>query len=286
MTIGSKSWWRILDACRNIVVISDQHVGCKLALMHPDGAAVDEGNIIKPNRIQIEIWSVWEYFWNVWVPRSTNREPFIVVNNGDSIDGTHHHATTQWSHNIKDQRAHAEKILAEVVERCEGRYYHIRGTEAHVGQSATDEEQLAKSLGALKGEDRKHARWELLKKIGPFRAHFTHHIGTTSSAAYESSAVNAEISAMFTNAGRVGMVPPDVVVRSHRHRCIEVRMPSEGGYKVSFTTAAWQGKTPYVYRIPGGRTGSSQIGGSLIRLGDEELHTRHFVKDVITSKAE
>jgi hypothetical protein len=254
--------------------------------MHPDGAVTDEDNRIAPNKIQMAIWGVWREFWDEWVPRATNGEPFMVVHNGDAIDGSHHHATTQWSHNIKDQRSHAEIVLSEVVERCEGRYYHIRGTEAHVGSAGEDEEALAKSLGAIRSSDGKYARWELLKKIGPSLAHFSHHIGTTSSAAHESSAVNAEISAMFTNAGRVGMTPPDVVVRSHRHRCIEVRMPSEGGYKVSFTTAAFQGKTPYVYRIPGGRTGSTQIGGSLIRLGDEELHTRHFVKDVISSKAE
>jgi hypothetical protein len=155
-----------------------------------------------------------------------------------------------------------------------------------VGQSGEYEEAIAKSLGAVKDSQGRYARWELLKSLGKYHVHFTHHIGTTSSAAHESSAVNAEISAMFTNAGRIGISPPDVVVRSHRHRCIEVRLPSEGGYKSSFTTAAFQAKTPYVYRMPGGRTGSSQIGGSLIRLGDEELHTRHFVKDVISVEAE
>jgi hypothetical protein len=126
----------------------------------------------------------------------------------------------------------------------------------------------------------------MLLPLGSHTVHFTHHIGTTSSAAHEASAVNAEISAMFTNAGRVGYSPPDIVVRSHRHRCIEVRLPSEGGYKSALVTAAWQGKTPYVYRIPAGRTGTSQIGGSLIRQGDEELHTRHFVRDVITMNLE
>ena len=270
----------------NIVVFSDIHVGCSLAIMHPDGAECDGGRIVKPSKIQLAIYAVWREFWDKWVPRATNGEPFIVVNNGDTVDGSHHHATTQWSHNINDQRTHAELLIRPVVEACKGRYYHIRGTEAHVGQSGEYEETLAKSLGAIKDEQGRYARWELLKKIGKYRVHFSHHIGTTSSAAHESSAINAEISAMFTNAGRIGTQPPDVVVRSHRHRCIEVRLPSEGGYKSSFTTAAWQAKTPYVYRIPGGRTGSSQIGGSLIRLGKEELHTRHLVRDIISCEAE
>jgi hypothetical protein len=271
---------------RNIVVFSDCHIGCRLALCHPDGASVDGGGHYKPSAIQLEIWKVWREFWDEWVPRACNGEPFIVVNNGDTVDGVHHHSTTQWSHNVHDQRLHAELLLEPIVKACKGRYYHIRGTEAHVGQSGEYEEAIAKSLGAVKDSQGRYARWELLKSLGKYHVHFTHHIGTTSSAAHESSAVNAEISAMFTNAGRIGISPPDVVVRSHRHRCIEVRLPSEGGYKSSFTTAAFQAKTPYVYRMPGGRTGSSQIGGSLIRLGDEELHTRHFVKDVISVEAE
>jgi hypothetical protein len=271
---------------RNIVVISDTHVGCQLALMSPDGAELDGGGIAKPSPIQKQIWKVWEEFWGDWIPRATHGEPFIVIHNGDSVDGSHHHATTQWSHNIHDQRRHTEVILKPVVDMCEGRYYHVRGTEAHVGQSGEYEETLAKSLGAIPDRQGRHARWELMKKLGPYLIHASHHIGTTSSSAHETSAVNAELSAFFTNAGRSGRKPPDIIVRSHRHRCSEIRLPSEGGYKVAFVTAAWQGKTPYVYRLPGGRTGSTQIGGSLIRLGDEELHTRHFVRDVLSVEAE
>jgi hypothetical protein len=271
---------------RNIVVISDIHVGCQLALMSPDGAELDGGGKATPSKIQKQIWAVWEEFWGKWVPRATHNEPFIVIMNGDAIDGHHHDSTTQWSHNIKDQRHHAELILQPVVKACEGRYYHIRGTEAHIGKSGEYEESLAKSLGAVPDSQGRHARWELLKKLGPYLIHASHHIGTTSSAAHETSAVNAELSSFFTNAGRSRRQPPDVIVRSHRHRCSEIRLPSEGGYKVAFVTAAWQGKTPYVYRLPGGRTGSTQIGGSLIRMGDEELHTRHFVRDVISVEAE
>ena len=271
---------------KNLVVFSDTHIGCKLALMHPDGAELDEGVLVRPSAFQLKLWRVWEEFWGDWIPRATNGEPFSVLCNADMIDGHHHGATTQWTINLKDQRDHAIKIMEPIVQACEGRFYMTRGTECHVGQSGVDEEQIAKQLGAIPDKEGRHARWELLKKIGPYLIHATHHVGTTSSSAHESSAINAEISAMFTNAGRVGIKPPDVVVRSHRHRCIEVRLPSDGGYKCSFTTACFQGKTPFVYRVPGGRTGTSQIGASLIRLGSEELHTRHFVKDLITCTAE
>jgi hypothetical protein len=265
---------------RNIVCVSDTHVGCKLALMHPDGATVDEGNVVHPSPIQRKLWAVWEQFWGEWVPAVTHGEPFAVVHNGDAVDGVHHNSTTQWSHNLADQRAHAEKILRPVVDACEGRYYHVRGTEAHVGKSGTEEEQLAKALGAVASADGHHARWELWKRIGDRLAHFSHHIGTTSSAAHETSAVNAELASCFNEAGRWGHEPPAIIVRSHRHRCSEIRLPSQWGYATAFVTGAWQLKTPYVFRIPGGRNSTPQIGASLIRHGGEELHTRHFVRDL------
>jgi hypothetical protein len=272
---------------RNLIIFSDTHIGCRHGLMAPEGATLDEGGKAMPSRIQLKMWAFWRQFWDEWVPRVTHGEPFAVVHNGDAIDGVHHGSTTQWSQSLADQRNHAEHILKPVVDACDGRYYHIRGTEAHVGKSATEEEQLAKSLGAIPNEDGQYARWEMWKDIaGKGLIHFSHHIGTTSSAAHETSALNAEIASCFNEAGRWGHAPPAIVVRSHRHRCSEVRLPAAWGYATVFVTPAWQLKTPFVYRIPGGRNSTPQIGGSLIRFGGEELHTRHFVVDIGRSAVE
>jgi hypothetical protein len=106
-----------------------------------------------------------------------------------------------------------------------------------------------------------------------------HHIGSTGSAAYETTAVHKELTESFVEAGRWGDEPPQIIVRSHRHRCSEVRIPAmkngETCYATSFTTAGWQGKTPFTFKIPGARISQPQVGGSLIRAGDEETHTRH-----------
>lgn len=271
---------------RNIVVVSDTHVGCRLALMHPDGAEIDDGGSVMPSPLQRKIWDHWDEFWGEVVPRWVHGEPFCVVHNGDAIDGTHHNATTQWSHNLEDQGQHAYKLLKPVVDLCEGRYYHIRGTEAHVGKSGAEEEALAKRLEAIPNEYGQHARWELWKRLGDSLCHFLHHIGTTSSAAHETSAINAELAAMYADAGRFGDEPPRVVCRSHRHQSAEVRLPCDGGYATCFVTAAWQMKTPYAWKIAGARVRQPQLGGSLIRLGDEELHTRHHVIRMERSREE
>lgn len=261
----------------NVVVFSDTHVGCRLALCHPDGADLDDGGTYSPSKIQRKLWAYWEEFWGEWIPRATHGEPFTVVHNGDVIDGVHHNATTQWSNNLEDQSAHAEKILRPVVDACEGRYYAIRGTEAHVGKSGVEEERLARRIGAVPNEEGQHARYELWMRVKGSLCHFLHHIGTTSSAQYETSAVNAELAALYTESGRWGLESPVVVVRSHRHRQSEVRFTAKGGYAVSMVTACWQLKTPFAWRLAGARVTTPQIGGSLIRAGDEELHTRHCV---------
>lgn len=272
---------------RNLIVISDTHIGCKLGLVHPDGASIDEGGRYMPSDLQLKVWEHWRHFWDVWVPQVTHGQPYAVVFNGDAIDGVHHRSTTQWSHNLEDQRRHAAMILGEVVDMCEGRYYHIRGTEAHVGQSGEDEEALAKEIGAIPNGNGRHARWELWKSMpNGALVHFTHHIGTTSSAAHETSAVNAELASAFNEAGRWGHQPPSIIVRSHRHRNCEIRLPAKWGYATAFVTSAWQLKTPFVYRIPGGRNSTPQLGGSLVRVGDEELHTRHYVHDLGRSEIE
>lgn len=273
---------------RSIAAISDTHSGCQFALC-PGPVKLDGGGIYYPSVIQQKLWSWWEEYWKEWIPRVTKKEPFAVVHNGDAVDGRHHGSTSQISHNLADQEEIAYQLLAPVVDRCKGNYYHIRGTEAHVGQSAECEERLARRLGAIPDESGNYARYELWATVngdkGPL-CHFAHHIGTTGRTHYETSAVMAELAELFTESGRWNNRPPDVVVRAHRHRAIEVRTPTHSGLGISMTLPAWQLKTPFAYKIPGGRTSLPQIGGSIIRHGDEDfVYTRHFVKALSRQEA-
>ena len=274
----------------NVVVVSDTHFGSRLALMHKDGAELDDGGIVTPSRIQEVLWDWWEEFWGEWVPNATKGEPFVVVHNGDLIDGVHHNDTTQWSHNLGDQVGHAEKMMRPVIALCEGRYYQIRGTAAHVGVAGVEEERFAKSVKALPNEQGQHSRYELWLRLGgpdgPL-CHFLHHIGTTSSAQHEAAAINAELTTIYADAGRWKLESPMFVIRSHRHRCAEVRLPAPGGYATVFVTPAWQMRTPFSWKIAGARIVAPQIGGSLIRVSsDGEWHARHFVKALSRSKEE
>jgi hypothetical protein len=260
----------------NIVVISDTHSGCRLGLCPPE-VKIDDNVTIQASPLQQKVWSMWNEFIHVWVPQVTKGEPFVVVHNGDALEGVHHHATTQITQNMTDQKRIASVALKVLLDApmCAG-YYHIRGTEAHVGNSGEHEEDLAKSLNATPSEEGNYARWELWLRLprGPL-VHFTHHIGTTSSAAYEGTAPHKELVEAYNESGRWGDEPPDVVVRSHRHRHYEIRLATQKGMAISTITPGWQLKTPHVWKGTLGRTGTPQIGGILIRSGDEDpVYTR------------
>ena len=269
---------------RNLIVVSDTHAGCRLALCPPTPIALDGGGTYQPSKFQRDMWKLWREFWDDWVPTVTRGEPYDVVHNGDAIEGVHHRATTQISHNLEDQQRIAEAVLLPEVKRCHakgGTYYHIRGTEAHVGQSGEFEERLARTLGAKPTSEGQYARWDLWKRVGGAGGplvHLLHHVGTTGSAAHEASAVNAELTAEYVEAARWSRQPPDFIVRSHRHRSIAVDLNSARGYAAAIVTPGWQGRTPFTWKIPGARISEPQIGGICIRHGDEEFYYRRWVK--------
>jgi hypothetical protein len=278
------------------VVFSDTHCGCRVGLCPPEPQPLDGGGTYTASKFQVQMWKLWREFWEEWVPEVTRGEPYDIVHNGDVIDGSHHGSTTQISQNIEDQLRIARRALGPVVAQCKalgGTYYHIRGTAAHVGQSSIDEEKLAESLGAKPNDEGQYARFDLWKRVGrPTKrsaaplVHLLHHIGTTSSAAHESSAVNAEMTAEYVEAARWGREPPDFIVRSHRHRSIAVDLNSAKGYAAAIVTPAWQGKTPFVWKVPGARISEPQFGGVVIRQGDEEFYYRRKVWSVGRSPEE
>ena len=131
---------------KNIIVVSDLHFGCKFGLCPPK-FKLDEGGWYESSVYQKEVYKRWQEFWNVWVPEVTKGEDYIIVINGDVVDGNHHNSTTQITHNLKDQRNLAIETLSPIVAKKKAKkLYMIRGTEVHVGQSADNEESIAQLL--------------------------------------------------------------------------------------------------------------------------------------------
>lgn len=265
---------------KNIIVVSDLHVGCQYGLCK-NTVQLDGGGSYEPSVFQKEVYEKWLEFWNDWVPKVTKGEPYAVVCNGDIVDGNHHGSVTQITHNLADQGKMAVDIMQPILNKknCED-FFMIRGTEAHVGQSAENEEKIAKSLNAHKTKEGAYSRFELWLEFGKNKSlcHFTHHVGTTNSAAYESTAIYKELVEAYNEAGRWKEKVPDAIIRSHRHRAFECRVPTSSGYGIAIVSPGWQLKTPFTFRLGLGRSSTPQIGGYLIREGDEDgLYTRFKV---------
>jgi hypothetical protein len=253
-----------------IVAVSDLHVGSFSGLMH-DEMLLDSGNKLKPSPLQEMLLTFWNHFWGEFVPKVTKGcKDILVVLNGDVIDGFHHNAVDLIP-NVKDQRLAARKILQPI--RNKYSMAMIRGTEAHGGVSEQDTEQLGIDLDCVTDQSTGNKYWyQFWVDCNGVLFQFAHHIGTTSSAAYETSAPMRELVAGLVESAQWGQRLPDVFVRSHRHRYIPVSIPAQGDRDISlYITPAWQLRTPYVERID--RMRLPHIGGVIFICEDGKWTT-------------
>lgn len=268
------------EPIHNLVIVSDLHCGCRLGLCTQEKVWLTDGGCYIPSEFQRIVAGWWSEFWDEAVPRICRGEPFAVVVNGELVDGVHHKATSQVSHNLEDQKRIAVAALEPIVAACDGRFYVISGTPAHSGESGCDDEGVARTLGAIPDETGRHARYTGWFRVGRALVNVSHHVGVTGVSHYETSAPFKELVEAFVEAGRWGDEPPDFVVRSHRHRFIAATVPTHRGLAAALVTPGWQGKTPFAYRVPGGRQTEPQFGGVVIRQGDEEAYFREWVRRI------
>ena len=261
----------------NVVFVSDTHCGCQMGLCPADGVRLDGGGTYHTGRFQRAMWAWWQEAWDEFVPAATKCEPYAIVHVGDALDGVHHGSVTQVSHNIEDQFRIAEEALAPRIAKAT-HYWHIRGTEAHVGKSAMYEEMIAKRLGAKKDSDGNHSRQELRLRLGNRLIHVAHHIGTSSSPYSQATALQKEAVNSFLETGRWGDPSFDLIVRGHRHTWSEVSWAGERGRIIVCVVPSWQGKTPFVYKLD--RLQQPQFGLVVARLVDGELFTRAFIRRI------
>jgi hypothetical protein len=260
---------------KTIAIVSDLHIGSSLGLCDGKGMDLGEGGIYLPSKLQQEVYRAWVSFFE-WVENeSIGAESTTLVINGDSVDGFHHNTVALATNNIEVQEHAAIELLRPVVKKFDN-FYMTRGTEAHVQASAQSEERIAQALHAIPSEDGQHSWWQLWLDVDGVIFNIAHHIGTTSSSAYESSAVMRELVAALVEAGQWGQHLPDVLVRSHRHRCIELGIPGGRGKIQAVVTPGWQLRTPFVERID--RMRLPHIGGLLFRVenGQCQIKTKIY----------
>lgn len=253
-----------------VIAISDMHIGSTVGLCPPQGVEVADKGLYKPNKFQRTLWKYWVNFWTKYVPAAAaGAEKVILVINGDSIDGVHHKTVNIVSSSWDAQEWAAKTIINEAVAMCpvdiDG-IYVVKGTDAHVDIAGQSEDRIARAVGAVPNEIGEPASYQWWIDVDGVLFQFAHHIGVTSSAAYESSAPMREMVAGLVEAAQWDRQMPDVIVRSHRHRFIPISIPSIRGRIHSVITPAWQLRTPFVQRID--RMRMPHIGGVVFTVED------------------
>lgn len=258
-----------------IITISDLHVGSTVGICPERVTTVDQGTYL-PNKYQRTLLKYWRHFWSVFVPAETQgAEKVVLVVNGDVMDGVHHDSVNLISNSWAIQESAAVRMLRTIREVCPIEIqatYVVKGTPVHVGPNGESEERIAREIGAVENDLGEYAsfQWWLTADEVPFQ--FAHHIGVTSSAAYESSAPMREMVAALVEASQWKQTLPLMIVRSHRHRFIPVSIPSIHGRIQSVITPGWQMRTPYVERID--RMRMPHIGGMVFRVEGERCEIR------------
>jgi len=258
------------------VVISDPHVGSYAGLCPPSGIRLDGGGIYKPNKFQLGTYRLWLHFWEKFVPSLAphGRKLKFIVINGDALEGLHHNRTgivaTTWEDMVKA----AAQILQPLTQMTKNLFI-IRGTEAHSAPMAEAEENLAQKLGAIQNEVGDWSHWQLWLEAEGVQFQFAHHIGVTSSAAYETSAPMRELVAGLVESAQWGRPMPKIIVRSHRHRYTRVPLPTADGDIELVVTPGWQLRTPHVERID--RMRMPHIGGVAFIMENGECEVKRKV---------
>lgn len=260
-----------------MIWISDTHAGSDVALFN--GYDLDSGQRVEPSPLQKKLWAYWEAFWE-WAYMHVDGDPFYLCHLGDPMDGRHHKTTALITGNLETQRSIAYDIISPHRNRA-AKYFQIRGTEAHGGPSDEDEESLAKALAAEKING-VHSHWELWMNWSEWKylVNLSHHLGHTSSSAYESSSLMREMIAAFSESAQWGWRAPGVVGRGHTHRYLHIEGPGEldmdGWHGIKLP--GWQCKTGYVYKND--RLRGPQFGGIFLKATNHGIEIHKWVKTI------
>jgi len=247
------------------VVISDLHIGSYMGLC-PERATLALGAKYTPNKYQATLTDYWDHFWGKVIPKLTKKAKRIdLFINGDLIDGVHHDSTAIISNSWGTQEDIAFQVLDPIRGKVDALYV-IRGTEAHGGPMCESEEKIATRLGAEKTDLGEYSSYQWWVEVEGVPMNFAHHIGVTSSTAYESSAPMRELVTTLVEAAQWDQPIPQVVWRSHRHRFIEVPLPTSWGRIRCIITPAWQLRSPHTERID--RMRMPHIGGVIFTVED------------------
>lgn len=243
---------------KHLAVIADTQCGSTLGML-PKGFRSLELNHIQQNPIQQQMWEHWQEFHKVILPSIVGAEPYGVVYNGDATEGTHHGTVQVITPNPKDHIKAAVDLLYPVADRASD-FLMIRGTECHVGPSASYEDDVM--FGLRYGIDKLRVNpddieplthWHRQVYLGDYIIDFAHHVGTSTAIVPGTTACAKLIGENLAESSKNGVRHADVIVRSHAHTFASTEVASDKGTIRATITPAWQALTSFGWKVVSGK---------------------------------
>lgn len=222
-----------------LIIVSDLHCGSTVGLCPPDYPLLDDG-AWQLNKVQRWIWDHWTK-WIHWVEDYTKDRPYVLLVNGDAIEGVHH-GTKEVVHADPGIHVSIAVDCLRPLSRGASRTYVVRGTGAHVGHSS--EHAIGRAIGAQE-VDGVYSRHHWVFRVGPTVVSAKHHIGTVTRRSLRGTQLSVNLEEERAECAAAGHPMPDLLVRSHRH-CY-------GHYQTEdaqiIVTPAWQALTSFGWKV-------------------------------------
>lgn len=260
-------------------IVSDVHAGSTVALC-PPRIELDDGGEYSASRAQLWLYQNWLTFWQQ-VKRVRDREKATLyqVFNGDLVDGDHHGTTQILSGNSAVQAHVVSECMKVPLDLEPDKLWFIRGTEAHVGKSATSEEKIADGLRRdtfidshghrskrpiVRDKDTgTSSHWHAKMEVQGVRLDFAHH-GRIGMRPWTKINITANLAAEIFYEHCAREEPyPHIAVRSHFHTYVDTGMAHP--VRV-IQTPAWQLHTAFAHRVVTEKL--ADIGGVIILIKD------------------
>lgn len=260
-----------------ISVVSDVHAGGTTALC-PPVIRLDDGGEYHASKSQLWLMDCWRDYWRqIHAKRQALDAELYVVCNGDAVEGDHHKSSQIMSANPNAQAACWNAVWAVPLDLKPDRMVIIRGTAAHVGNSASAEERIADGLRRDKRpiisepESGAASWWHWRPEIQNVRLDFTHHGRMGRLPRTRGSNLVLYAWDILDEHASNGHPPPHLAFRAHNHK----RGDTGDACPVRVVaTGAWQLGTEYVKKVAADSL--ADIGGAYVVIQDGEYEVRQI----------
>jgi len=247
-----------------VATFGDAHGNSTAGLCKPV-VNLDDGGTYHANQFQKELWMFYEQdikflkeFANNGMLKSP--APIIGIVGGDMGEGDAKDRSNQLiSRNPATITNIAIKNIEPFADICQ-KLYFLRGTAAHVGKSASLDEQIADNFdNTARASESVASRWELKLNVDGYHIYASHHPPSMTNP------VNAamKLRDLFLSYGEE---PPDLGLFFHVHH---IKDSGESVKPRVISSPCWQVRTEHTHRIP--IMQAPQIGMLIFEITDGAL---------------